>query len=505
MKRLLIISFGLLLFISCKPKQEFSEKPNILFIITDDQSYKALEAWGNQTLKTPNMNRLVEEGVSFTHTYNMGGWNGAICTASRNMLLSGRYLWRANEFRKKWRDKDSTQYQHSWAKLMENQGYNTYMTGKWHVDAGADKLFQVARHIRPGMPRDEGFFPAYRDFQKPENTKTWNEIMPAGYNRPLDGVPDPWSPSDSSWGGFWEGGIHWSEVVRNDAVDYLKDAAVKEAPFFMYLAFNAPHDPRQSPKEYVDMYPAQEMTLPESWMPEYPWKDSIGCSRGLRDEALGPFPRTEAGTKVHIQEYYAIISHLDTQIGLILDALEATGKKDNTYIFFTADHGLSVGEHGLLGKQNMYDHSLRIPFMMVGPGVPANKKIDTPIYLQDAMATSLELAGIEKPGYVEFQSLAGLAMGKTDQKHYEEIYGAYIDHQRMIRKDNFKLVVYPRINKVMLFDLENDPNELNDIAGDAAQTTRVKSLFQSLLKLQQNMEDPLDLRGVYDSIFGQEA
>ncbi|HAV61561.1 MAG TPA: choline-sulfatase, partial [Verrucomicrobiales bacterium] len=107
--------------------------------------------------------------------------------------------------------------------------------------------------------------------------------------------------------------------------------------------------------------------------------------------------------KVHRQEYYAIITHMDAQIGRILDALEATGKADNTHIFFTADHGLAVGHHGLLGKQNMYEHSLRPPLIVAGPGIPRGRRIEARVYLQDIMPTTLELAGAPVPDHVEFR------------------------------------------------------------------------------------------------------
>jgi arylsulfatase A-like enzyme len=165
----------------------------------------------------------------------------------------------------------------------------------------------------------------------------------------------------------------------------------------MYIAFNAPHDPRQSPKEYVDRYPLDRISMPRSFVPEYPFNEAMASGRKLRDEKLAPFPRTEYSVKVNRQEYYAIITHMDDQIGRILDALEKSGQADNTYLFFSADHGLAVGRHGLMGKQNLFDHSVRVPLMLVGPGVPAGEKRDASVYLQDIMATSLELAGAERP------------------------------------------------------------------------------------------------------------
>ena len=143
--------------------------------------------------------------------------------------------------------------------------------------------------------------------------------------------------------------------------------------------------------------------MPESYLPLYPDKDSIGCGEGLRDERLAPFPRTHYAVQVNRREYNAIISHLDTQIGRIIDALQQSGKADNTYIFYSADHGLAVGHHGLIGKQNMYEHSMKPPLIVIGPDLPKNKKNAGLVYLQDIMASTLELAGVSPPDYVEFK------------------------------------------------------------------------------------------------------
>jgi len=482
-------------------KQEKSSLPNIVFLFADDMTYSAIHALGNEEIKTPNLDRMVNNGTSFTNTYNMGGWNGAICAASRAMIISGRHIWRANDFRQNWVRRDSASYQKSWGKLMEAQGYDTYMTGKWHVDAPAEKIFQNVRHIRPGMPGDEWeHHEMVRQFKEVVGKQkidgelvTADDIMPLGYNRPKDENDISWSPTDPKHGGFWEGGKHWSEVLKDDALEFVDMTKKSDKPFFMYLAFNAPHDPRQAPQEYMDMYPLENISLPESWQAEYPDKELIGNGQDLRDEALAPFPRTEYATKVHIKEYYAIISHLDTQIGKILDALEASGKMDNTYIFFTADHGLAAGRHGLLGKQTLYDHSIRPPLLMMGPDIPAGKKVENDIYLQDIMATSLDLAEIEKPEYVEFKSFLDQAKGLTKEGNYSEIYGAYVNSQRMIRKDDYKLIVYPKAEKILLFDLKNDPEEINNLANEATQKERIVEMMDGLFKLQKEMEDKLSL------------
>lgn len=379
---------------------------------------------------------------------------------------------------------------------MESKGYDTYMSGKWHVQAPGDFVFQTARNIRPGMPRDysykePGVWKKVGDAYK--NNEDLKPIMPRGYFRPVDENDKSWLADDTLNGGFWQGGKHWSEVLKDDALEFIEEASGKDDPFFMYLSFNAPHDPRQAPRAFLEKYSLEDIPLPENFMTEYPDKDGIGAPPTLRDEALAPFPRTELAVKTHLREYYAIITHLDEQIGKILEALEASGKADNTYIFFTGDHGLSVGHHGLLGKQNMYDHSIRVPLMMVGPGVPKGKVVSKDVYLQDIMATSLELAGIDKPDYIDFHSLVNLMKGAENGNYEKGVYGAYVDLQRMIRKEGYKLIVYPKIKKMKLFDMNKDPLEMNNLADKSNYKDKVHSLLNDLIELQEEMGDLLDL------------
>ena len=187
---------------------------------------------------------------------------------------------------------------------------------------------------------------------------------------------------------------------------------------------------------------------------------------------------------------------MDQQIGRILDALEKTGKSENTYVFFTADHGLAVGHHGLMGKQNMHEHSVRVPFFVKGPSVPADKNIDSRIYLQDIVPTTMELAGIKKPDFVNFRSLIPMIKGETKQ-HYDSIYGGYLKLQRMVIKDDMKLIVYPTINKKLLYDLRNDPLEMNNLAESPEHEATIQTLGQELLKLQEQTGDELDIKSSF--------
>ena len=464
---ILVAVFGAVLC-SCTTKPE-TEKPKILFILADDQCYNTINALGNSEVITPNLNELARQGTVFTSAYNMGGWSGAICVASRTMFNTGRFVWRAHDVDLKL---DSLSSEGKlWSKEMEKLGYETYFTGKWHVKIKPEKIFTHVGTQRPGMPG----------------------ATPEGYNRPLDENDWEWTPWDTAFGGFWKGGTHWSEVVANETMDFIDTASQSENPFFMYIAFNAPHDPRQSPKKYVDMYNLDDIAVPESFMPEYPYKDDIGCSAKLRDEKLAPFPRTEYSVKVNRQEYYAIITHMDHQIGRILDKLEQSGQADNTYIFFSADHGLAVGHHGLIGKQNMYEHSLKPPMIIVGPDIPKGEKRNMNVYLQDIMPTVIEYAGGAVPKYVEFNSLKKFIENASSESDYPEVYGAYKDLQRMIRADDYKLIVYPYAGVKRLFNLKDDPREMHDLAAETDQQERMKRMFDALVSLQSEMGDTLSL------------
>lgn len=491
----LTYALGMLLLLSMackKPDEKQTAKPNILFLFADDLGDMDLGAYGNPEVFTPNIDRLAKDGMLFNSVYNMGSSRPAVCMPSRTMLNTGLFLWDAEQTDlQRWQ-----QRQLFWSQQLSMAGYETYFTGKWHVpQIHPNELFDHVTHLRPGMPNQ----------------------TPEGYNRPHENQPDPWSPYDPAFGGFWQGEKHWSEVLADDAVSFIDHAASQEQPFFMYLAFNAPHDPRQSPRSYVELYDPEQLALPPNFLPVYPYKNPIGAgrtmpetayrpfppdtpeeevSRGrwLRDEDLAPFPRTEYAVRIHRQEFYAIISHMDTQIGRILEALEQTGQRENTIVVFTADHGLAVGQHGLLGKQNMYEHSLRVPLVIQGPGIPVGVHSNEPAYYQDIAATTLDWAGARIPAPWQFRSLVPAISGsEVTTNRYDALYGAYMSYQRAVKDWPYKLIYYPPINRWRLFDLENDPHEMHDLVDSQAPEHRqaLAKLREQLIRLQQEMGDPL--------------
>ena len=462
MKHLLVYS---LLVLSCLVTAKNNDKPNIIFIFSDDQSYETIGINGQQKVITPNLDKLTKEGTTFTHAYNMGAWGPAICVSSRAMLNTGSHLWHAkNEVKRCHEGKRKT-----WSQLLSDAGYTTYISGKWHVEVPASKVFDYSKNIRKGMPQQ----------------------TPKGYNRPVEGE-DPakaWYPWDKKNGGYWEGGKHWSEVLADDGIAFIEQASKEKEPFFMYLAFNAPHDPRQAPKEYVEKYPLKSVALPSNYAAKYPDMGKSGVPM-IRDEKLAPFPRTPYAIKVNRQEYFASITYMDEQIGKIMQALKASGKADNTWIIFTSDHGLAVGHHGLVGKQNMYEHSVRAPFIIKGPNIKKGGKIDSPIYLQDAMATTLEIAGVNKPSYVAYKSVFPLLKDPTHSL-YDVIYGAYMGTQRMLVKGDWKIIVYPVLKKTKLFHLKEDPMEEHDLAALPAYQNKKEELLAALELTMDKENDPM--------------
>lgn len=474
-----IVSICLIPFLGLQAG-ETKTKPNILFIYTDDQAFDTIAALGHPILKTPNMDRLVNEGVSFTNTYNQGAWGGAVCVASRSMLNTGRFLWKSKneidrysaEIKKNPDSEFLAEFRAgTFPQLMKKAGYTTYFSGKWHVDPLTPRtLFDHVGLIRGGMP----------------------PTVEAAYDRPREDKENPWTPTDPKFKGHWSGGQHWAEALTESTLGFLEQAAKKDEPFFIYIAFNSPHDPRQAPQEYQDMYPAEKMDVPGNFMPLNPHRKTMQCTETLRDERLAPFPRTELAVKTHRGEYYAIISHLDTQIGRILEGLKKSGKLDNTYIILTSDNGLAVGSHGLFGKQNMYEHSMKIPLVICGPDIPRDKRLDIPVYLQDIVPSALEIASAEIPANVAFKSLLPLVRGeKTEQ--YPAIYGAYMQSQRMIRKGEFKLILYPGDGTILLFDLKNDPLEKTDLSSAPEYAETIREMLIELKKLQKETDDPLNL------------
>jgi arylsulfatase A-like enzyme len=246
----------------------------------------------------------------------------------------------------------------------------------------------------------------------------------------------------------------------------------------MYLSFLAPHDPRRMPQKYLDMYADIDIPLPENFMGGHPFNNG---ELAVRDELLAVFPRDPDEIRRHLKEYYAMITHVDDQIGRVIETLKQSGEYDNTIIIYSADNGLAVGCHGLMGKQNCYEHSLRVPLIFSGPGIPRNQKTDAYVYLLDIFPTICDMLGIDTPNSVDGESFAGIFNGEKINR--QNLYFAYRDCIRAMKNRQYKLIEYvvdSKHNMTQLFDLENDPEELNNLASDHDYTSEIEELRKEM-------------------------
>jgi len=213
------------------------------------------------------------------------------------------------------------------------------------------------------------------------------------------------------------------------------------------------------------------MPLPRNYRPLHPFDNG---DLTIRDEALAPWPRTPEVVRTHLTDYYGVITHLDRQIGRILQALRDSGEYEKTMIIFSSDHGLAIGSHGLFGKQNLYEDGMKVPLIIAGPGIPRGSS-DALVYLHDIYPTVCDLVGSPAPGSLDGKSLAPIVRGKAAGVR-DTLFLAYRSVQRAVRNDEWKLIRYPEINTSQLFNLQNDPDETNDLAADPIYAGRVAEM-----------------------------
>jgi len=282
------------------------------------------------------------------------------------------------------------------------------------------------------------------------------------------------------------GGKHSSELLTDAAVDWLKKYD-DEAPFFMYVSYLAPHDPRVMPQAFRDMYRDEDIELPPNFVPQHPF--DIGV-HDIRDEVLAGYPRREDEVREHIADYYAMITHLDSELGRLLDVLDARGMTGNTVVVFAGDNGLAVGRHGLFGKQNLYEHSVRVPLIFAGPGVPCGERSEAMCYLLDVFPTLCGLIGTDVPASVEGRSLE-TAINDPSSAVREELLLAYTSLHRGVRTRRHKLIEYHVDGErhTQLFDLEADPHELENLADRPGSQETLSDMRARLKALSEAWDD----------------
>lgn len=425
-------------------------RPNIVLILADDLRADAVGCYGNSYVKTPHIDQLAQNGLRFQNAYILGGNQGAVCAPSRAMLMSGKGFFRVS---------DKLNGQMTLPKLLRQNGYETFMTGKWHNEKEAVAAgFDHARNIMLGGMNDH-FKTAMQDL-KPDGTFT--EKREKGFS---------------------------TDVFCETVLDFLDNHDTKK-PFFAYIPFTAPHDPRSPLPQYAALYDQRNIPLPPNFRPLHPF--SFGNDMGGRDEFLAEHPRSVDDIRGQIADYYGLITHLDDAVGKIINKLKNKGLDKNTIIIFAADNGLAIGSHGLLGKQNLYEHSMRIPLIMSGPGIPRNQTRAAFAYLLDLFPTLCEMTKTAVPTDLDGKSLTGVVAGKAKAVR-TELFTAYITFQRALRNERFKLIRYPKINHTLLFDLQNDPYELVNLAEKPEFQGKITEMTTLLKQKQAQFGDTLSL------------
>lgn len=455
-------------------------RPNIVILFTDDQQAATVDRGVLRQVRTPNIDRLSGRGVSMRSAYVMGGPHGAVCMPSRAMLLTGMHHFRLPRgITWTWSAPSAERGRHdgpTLPSLLRDAGYETFFTGKWH---NGRPFF--AANFEGG---DAIFFGGMSD----HDAVPVHEFDPTGrYEASNATRPD----------------THSSELFTDAALEFLRDRD-GERPFLLMVSYTAPHDPRTSPKPFASMYPPEEVALPANFMSAHPFP--IG-DLDVRDERLAPLPRTPEVVREHIADYHGIVTHLDAQIGRMLDELDDRGFADDTVVILVGDNGLALGQHGLLGKQNIYEHSSRVPMIVAGPGVPAGETRDGLCYVHDLFPTVLEWCGVPVADNVDARSLVPMLSPGAEEIRPTLLLGystgAMLDTPdgprpkgvlRGVRSGEWKLIESwcEGVRTTRLFDLESDPWELQDLSELPALADRLAALRVELARLMREAGDPID-------------
>ncbi|HYP15018.1 MAG TPA: sulfatase-like hydrolase/transferase [Bryobacteraceae bacterium] len=407
-----------------------ARKPNVLLILTDDQRADTLHALGNPHIRTPNLDALSRRSMVFRNAYCMGGNSAAVCTPSRNMIMSGRAYTRY--------ESQAPASAPNIPDAFRAAGYDTYHHGKRGNSATVIQArFETCKYI------DE------------------------------HGARESASPG---------------QTIADDAIAYLH-AHPKDRPFFLSLSFEAPHDPRVPSPEDKAWYSAHPVPAPRNFLPVHPFDNG---EMVVRDELLAAWPRRKEEIQEHLRDYYAVITGLDRQIGRVLAALDATKQAENTIVIFTSDQGLAIGSHGLMGKQNLYDAGMKVPMLIAAPGIRSGTS-DALVYLMDLFPTVLELAGIPQATGIDGRSFAS-CLRRTSDSAREALFFGYRACQRAVRDCRYKLTVYPEVHRMQLFDLVDDPDEMRDLSKQPQQAERIQAMLGNLRKLQEEYGDTQPLR-----------
>ncbi len=440
------------------PSRSKDRPPNILFVVSDDHMHDALGCAGHPVLKTPHLDRLAADGVRFTHCFSPN----PICTPSRACILTGQDSWINGSvtFGRAIKPTSPT-----WPKLLAAAGYETFYTGKWHNDGRpSTRGFTSGANIWLGGMYDHRRIPLV-DYGQPKKARKFRGTF--------------------------------SSTAFADATIKFLEHRPKDRPFAVFLSFTAPHDPWVPPRPYDRMYDMWDMPVPVNFAQTPPFRAQDNFP-SLRDQRQLPWPRFRWAVRAGLTQYYGMITQMDAQIGRVLDKLDELNLADDTLVIFVGDHGYSMGSHGFVGKQTMYEEGIRTPLIVRYPrlrrGPPTHDALTT---LMDICPTILEAAGVEVPDGVEGRTLLGYYQGRDDPRR-EQIFAGFASRHkpsyhrmvtRCVRTERYKFIQHLLTDEVELFDLKEDPHEMNNLAGKPEHPALQAELRRKLMAWRAEVDD----------------
>lgn len=449
-------------------------KENVILIVTDDQTINTINSKGNSKIITPNLDSLCKDGIYFSNCYIHGGTSGAICMPSRAILNTSQNMF-------KFMDAGNTipeEFPLLGEELRKN-GYETFFTGKWH-----NGLEGFKRSFTSG---DNIFFGGMWDhYNVPMNT-----FDPEGkYDNKVNYIANFFNSNTvlEMHANKFNPGIHSTDAITDSAIKFINKYDSK-IPFYLNVAYLAPHDPRVVPQKYLDMYENIEITPPEN----FKFKHEFNFGQETeRDEQLAPSPMDTDWYLNELKTYYAMISHLDDEIGKLISSLKQNKLYENSLIIFTSDNGLTIGAHGLMGKQNLYNESINVPLIVKLPdkfGV-CNENRNHLITLRDVFPTILDLVEETVPTNIDGISFKQ-AILDNEQSTQEVLYLAFTEYIRGLQTCDYKLIKYRPQKDVeinQLFCLKNNKLETENLY-DKPEYKEVKmELELKLLDLKDKYE-----------------
>jgi arylsulfatase len=453
--------------------------PNILWLCTDQQRFDTIHALGNDLIRSPNVDRLVQEGVAFTQAY----CQSPVCTPSRASFLTGRYP-RTTRCRQNGQKIPADEILVS--RMFADAGYRCGLVGKLHLASCSDGKvesriddgyhdFHWSHHPQPDWTEN-----SYTQWLTSKG-RTWEEL----YAGPSTGFVKQGVPGE----------YHQTTWCAETTIDFIRSNAGR--PWL--LSFNCfdPHHPFDPPPEYLSRYDPDEMPLPKMRpgeldnKPRFQQLDAVWAHNSPGE--FHTLAITDDDRRRVTAAYYAMCELLDDQVGRIMQALEDTGQRENTIVIFMSDHGEMLGDHGLYFKgPHFYDEAIRVPLVISWPQrFQSGLRIDGLTELIDLVPTLLESCGLSIPDRVQGRSLLSHLTGNADASHHREfVYCEYYNswthsdaYGTMVRTADEKIVVYHGTDQGELYDLATDPDEFinlwNSDQHQAMKLRLMKSCFDA--------------------------